>query len=511
MAERLGMQALADAFELLLDMREGDRLSWLQEQDWCLPDKARLRRMLDADSNADACFMDAPALVHAQILDDDQAAQVEPQDLIGQQFGAFRIERLIGQGGMAAVFAARRVGADFDQLVAVKLLRRGLFSAVEQKLFRRERRLLANLSHPNIAHLIDGGVTEAGIPYLVLEFIEGTRLDHFVIEHRLSLCARLSLFANVCRAVEAAHQALIVHRDIKPSNILVTADGTPKLLDFGIAKLLLDETGEASHHTLTAALTPGYAAPEQLAGAQITTATDVYALGVILHELLTGQRPKREGASLASTVMDRQTTTAPGVLPLPAYQLRRALRGDLDNILARALSADPERRYPSATALIDDVERYLEGRAVRAHPPSRWYLLRKFVGRHRAPAAIVASLSLAVVGALAGALWQAQAARVEAQRANSVRDFVVDLFRTAEEASPRGQRATPEDVVEIGSKRVLENSELPAETRAELLGVLSTVAVSMGSEHQTAPLTEAWMELADHVYERNDPRWIESR
>ena len=511
MVDRLSIDQLAAVFDDLLELSVAERTKSLGAAELHPEDRSRLQRMLNADADGEPRFLDESALMHAHALMGDRDREVEPADLVGQQFGAFRLERLLGQGGMATVFLGKRVGADFDQTVAVKLLRRGLFSAVEQNLFRRERRLLANLSHPNIAHLIDGGVTEAGIPYLVLEFIEGSRLDHFVVERRLGMHARLSLFVETCRAVEAAHHALVVHRDIKPSNILVTADGTPKLLDFGIAKLLLDEGADAPHHTFTSALTPGYAAPEQLAGGQVTTATDVYALGVVLQELLTGQRPSATGLALASSVVDTKVTPAPGVLPLSPRLLRRALRGDLDNIIARALSPEPDRRYPTATALIEDVERFLQGRPVRAYPRSRWYLLRKFVARHRTPVALVAVLSLALLGSLAGALWQAGAARTEAQRANSVRDFIVDLFRTAEEARPRGERATPEDVVRIGSERVLGTSDLPPETRAELLAVLSTVALSMGSEKQATALTDALMELADNLYPRDDPRWIAAR
>ncbi|WP_395683058.1 protein kinase domain-containing protein [Dokdonella sp.] len=464
--------------------------------------------MLEADEQPSLRFLDEPVLVHAQILGDEAHAPVEADGLIGRQFGAFRLERLVGQGGMATVFLARRVGADFEQAVAVKLLRRGLFSAVEQKLFRRERRLLAHLEHPNIARLIDGGIDEAGIPYLVLEYVDGIRLDEYVAKHRLGLRARLELFVRAAGAVEAAHRALIVHRDIKPSNILVTADGTPKLLDFGVAKLV-DE--ESSHHTLTRALTPSYAAPEQLSGAQITTATDVYALGVVLHELLTGRRPEGPDAAAPSSTVSGNATGDDNTLPARPSQLRRLLRGDLDNIVRKALHEKPEHRYPSAAALVQDVERYLQGRPVAAHPPSRWYVLGKFLRRNRIATALAGALALAVVGSLAGALWQARATRAEALRANSVRDLLIDIFRTAEQSQPAGSRATPEDVVDLGMRRVLGNPTLPDESELELLGVLSTVASTMGAYEQMDAMTKAAVVIADRLHSPDDEQWINAR
>ena len=508
MADRMSMQELAEAFERLVDLPPAHRCARLAAETPNLADRARLERMMVADDREALRFLDAPALIHAQVLQDDQPAAPEPGLLIGQQFGAFRIERLIGQGGMAVVFAARRVGADFEQLVALKLLRRGIFSPLEQNLFRRERQLLANCNHPNIARLIDGGVTSAGIPYLVMEYIDGIRLDAFVAENRLSIRDRLRLFMRVAHGVEAAHRALIVHRDIKPSNVLVTIDGTPKLLDFGVAKLL-DE--DATHQTLTTALTPSYAAPEQLRGEQITTSVDVYALGVILHELLTGERPSGADADAPSTLLSRTRTLPDGAPPLPPAQLRRVLRGDLDNIVQRALQRRPDRRYPSVTALIDDIDRYLDGRPVSAHPPSRAYILHKFLRRNRTAVAVAGGLLLAVCTSVVGVLWQAQETRAEALRANSVRDLLVDIFRTAEQNRPAGDKLKPEHVVEHGMERILADAALPEESRLELLGVLATVAASMGAYAQMDALTVAGMDAAERLHHPSDERWIDAR
>ena len=500
------MGDLASVFESLLDIPEAERVLRLQAQAMHPEDRLLLQRMLDVDARDAPRFLDQPAVQHAQVLREEQEAHVPPESLVGQQFGAFRLERLVGQGGMATVFQARRVGADFEQTVAVKLLRRGLFSAVEQKLFLRERRLLANLSHPYIARMIDGGVTQAGVPYLVLEYVRGLRLDEYVARRRLDLRARLELFARVASAVEAAHQALIVHRDLKPSNVLVTADGTPKLLDFGVAKLL-DE--DASHQTLTTAMTPSYAAPEQLSGAPITTAADVYALGVILHELLTGRRPRGPDGSPASTSM--AGAGGASARPETQAQLSRLMRGDLDNIVRRALEEQPSRRYASAAALVDDVHRYLQGRPVLAHAPSRWYVFRKFVRRNRVAAGLTLALVTAVAASIAGSLWQARATQVEAARANAVRDLLMEVFRTAEQSQPEGSRASPEDIVESGMRRVLGDTVLPDESRLEFIGVLATVASTTGAYVQMDHLTGEAVRIADRLYRPGDLRWIDTR
>lgn len=494
---------MAEAFGTLLDLEPTARAPWLDERGLDPDDRRKLERLLAIDADASDNLLDRPAAEHAASLEPEPSPDVQARDLLGQQFGAFRLLELLGQGGMAVVFLGERIGADFDQRVAVKVLRRGLFSAAEQQMFRRERRLLAQLDHPHVARLIDGGVTEQGIPYLVMEYVDGARLDEHARVHRLDLRARLRLFVLACRGVEAAHRALIVHRDIKPSNILVNAEGVPKLLDFGIAKLLAED--EDATRTYGGALTPGYAAPEQFEGRPVTAATDIYALGVVLHELLTGQRPERSETVKASTTV-RQCDACLGT---PA-ELQRALRGDLDNIVARSLASDPARRYASVTALVDDVENYLEGRPVKAHPPSRWYLWRKFEQRHRVAVWLSTALLVAVLAALGTALWQGHAARVQAQRATSVRDLLVSIFRTAEVERPRDERATPEDVVNAGVDAVSRNDALSDPVRAELLAALSQVAISMGvpsAERATADL----LAVGERVYRKDSVDWIEAR
>ena len=498
------MGDLASVFESLLDIPEAERVLRLQAQAMHPEDRLLLQRMLDVDARDAPRFLDQPAVQHAQVLREEQEAHVPPESLVGQQFGAFRLERLVGQGGMATVFQARRVGADFEQTVAVKLLRRGLFSAVEQKLFLRERRLLANLSHPYIARMIDGGVTQAGVPYLVLEYVRGLRLDEYVARRRLDLRARLELFARVASAVEAAHQALIVHRDLKPSNVLVTADGTPKLLDFGVAKLL-DE--DASHQTLTTAMTPSYAAPEQLSGAPITTAADVYALGVILHELITGRRPRGPDASPVSTSMAGAGDASPR--PETPAQLSRLMRGDLDNIVRRALEEQPSRRYASAAALVDDVHRYLQGRPVRAHAPSRWYVFRKFVRRNRVAAGLTLALVTAVAASVSGALWQARIAQREAARANAEIRFIAGLFDPLRTGVQEGEAPTIRQLLDAGVAQLNVQFGADDAALADLALLFSRVHIEIGAPDVAHELAGRAVAHARAAWGERDPRtWV---
>ncbi len=472
-------------FEAALAQPEAERATWLSAH--CAnPDlRAQVLALLHADARLDGDVLDTPALELVQRIA-VESEEVDSERLIGSRVGPFRLLRMIGQGGMAVVFLAEREGADFSQQVAVKLLQRGLFSALEQRLFRRERQALALLSHPNIAQLIDGGVSADGVAYLAMEYIDGVPLTEHCRNLGLGLQARLRLFATVCRAVDAAHRALVVHRDIKPGNILVTHDGTVKLLDFGIAKLLQSER-EFSTQTQLAPLTPEYAAPEQFDGRPITTATDVYALGVLLQELLTGERPSRDSDTWPSQAVG---SAEAATLPIPLVQLRRQLRGDLDNIIVKARDAEPERRYSNAGALADDIDRHLHGQPVQAHPPSGWYRTRKFVQRHRGSVAVSALLLIGILVSLIIAVWQTDLARKEAARANAVRDFLVGALDAGRARLPRDQRPTLADLVAAAASRIDGDQSLDPQTRAELLTTLAEVSWSTADSAAAIPLYE---------------------
>jgi non-specific serine/threonine protein kinase/serine/threonine-protein kinase len=360
----------------------------------------------------------------------------------GSLVGAFRLVDRIGTGGMGTVYRAERADGGFEQQVAVKLVTASLHHPDAARRFRAERQILASLRHPHIVTLLDGGVTPAGQPYLAMEYVDGVPITAYCRERRLPLAARLGLFAQVCSAVQYAHRHFVVHRDLKPANILVTADGVAKVLDFGVAKLLDDPGGTAPSATLAGLgpLTPNYASPEQLRGSPVTTSSDVYALGVLLYELLTGRRPyETEGKALDEVLrLVLETEPArPSALPAPVesglpYQPRRALRGDLDAVVSRAMAKEPERRYASAEELAGDLARHLGGQPVVAREPSLAYLVRKLAARHRTAVAVaLVSLGL-VVTALAVVVWQHRVAgRAQAraeQRFQEVRTLANSLI-----------------------------------------------------------------------------------
>jgi eukaryotic-like serine/threonine-protein kinase len=489
------MENLRDSFDLLMALPRLQRPGWLAEH---VPDADRrsmLRRMLaEAELGAspgDGNDSDLAERLHRLAPHRDDAVAAT---WIGRRVGAFKLVRLIGQGGMGAIFLAHREDADFAQQVAVKLLRRGMFSELELRLFRRERQALASLSHANIARLIDGGVTESGTPYLAMEFVDGVAINCYCTDHRLGLRARLELLLAVCRAVQHAHSLLIVHRDIKPSNILVGSDGMPKLLDFGVAKLLEGDDGETQ--TGMAALTPEYAAPEQFCGGLITAATDVFSLGVLMHELLLGERPHQSPARRPSS---RVTELSPNNVALPANAivLRGLLRGDLDNIMLKALDPEPHRRYASAGLLGDDIECYLRGMPVAAHPPSRWYRTRKFAQRHRGGIAAAAVLISALLVTFVHSLWQTGVARQQTQRAEqelaratATTDFMLGMFEGVAPSGPSAMAPTVADLLASGAESLRNDQRLDNDSRDMLLIKLASVQRRWGRVDDAARSAE---------------------
>lgn len=383
----------------------------------------------------------------------------------GKSFGAYRLERELGRGGMGTVFLARRADGDIEQEVAIKLMRHTITDGYAERRFRRERQILASLNHPHIARFLDGGVSAAGEAFLVMEYVDGEPLLDYAARERLDIGQRLRLFLDICEAVAYAHGRLVVHRDIKPTNVLITRDGAAKLLDFGLAKVIDTTLSDTVDATMTAlrAFTPSYASPEQVHGKDLSTSSDIYSLGVVLYELLTGVRPFEFAAS---SIADIQRTLD-SIEPVhPSVALRRraagrdtggagresaaevepahqpaALEGDLDNIVLTALRREPERRYPSVGALADDVRRHLEGLPVSARPHTLTYRASKFVRRNRVPVAAAVVVLCALVGGLAAALWQADIARQERDRATRRFDDVRRLSNSLLfELSPRIER-----------------------------------------------------------------------
>ncbi|MEL7448607.1 MAG: tetratricopeptide repeat protein [Pseudomonadota bacterium] len=413
-------------------------------------------------------------------------------DVAGTAIGAYRIERELARGGMGVVYVARRADGQFDQRVALKLIKRGMDSDEVERRFLNERQILAQLSHPNIARLLDGGITDDGQPFFAMEFVEGITLTNYCDEHELKVSERLQLFVAICRAVQHAHNNLVVHRDIKPSNILVDARGTPKLLDFGIAKLL-DTDGADGEPTRTAmrALTPEYASPEQILGEPITTASDIYQLGLLLYRLLTGTSPATNttGSGTASALSETAppkpssavTASTGARCQLPPRRLSKRLSGDLDNIVLMTLRREPERRYASAGQLAADVERHLNKLPIAAQPDSVRYRMTKFIQRHTVGVAATVLLLLALLAGIAGTSWQAGVAAEEARRASQLRDFTLDLLALSDPDAARGQSLTVSEMLATGTQRV--DTELAGQPKlqAQMLTVLGNVHNKLGN------------------------------
>ena len=385
-----------------------------------------------------------------QQLPHSPSAQASPiPSRTGSRVGVYQLREEIGHGGMGSVYRAARADGHYEKQVALKFVRSGYDTTSVLERFRHERQILASLDHPNIARLLDGGTTEDGIPYLVMELIEGTRVDEYCNQHPLSVTERLEIFRQVCSAVQYAHQRLVIHRDIKPGNILVTVTGVPKLLDFGIAKIF-DPAGP-SETTILHPLTPEYASPEQIRGEPITTATDVYSLGVVLYRLLTSRSPYRVDThspvefarAVTETEPQRPSTVVAGSDGISSSaslshredspaRLGRRLRGDLDNIVLMTLRKEPQRRYSSVEQLQEDIRRHLDGLPVMARRGSWSYRTGKLVRRNKAAAAAVALVVLAVVGGVAATVHQARIARANALRAerrfNDVRSLANSLI-----------------------------------------------------------------------------------
>ncbi|HEX6899894.1 MAG TPA: serine/threonine-protein kinase [Thermoanaerobaculia bacterium] len=454
----------------------------------------------------------------------------------GRRLGPWRLLRPLGNGGMGAVYLAERADRAFDLTVAVKLLKTGLDTEELISRFEAERHILARLIHPNIARLLDGGTGEDGRPYLVMEYVEGEPIDEYCDRRRLPTRERLELFRSVCSAVQLAHQNLVVHRDLKPANILVTADGAVKLLDFGIAKLLPPPQEDSRVHpdpTLAhlggAPLTPRYASPEQVRGEPITTASDVYSLGVVLYELLTGHRPYRldtpspteiervvcEAVPLRPSTAVRRSeeiATADGLPQTPEAvaelregdiaRLSRRLAGDLDTILLTALRKEPERRFASAEQLSEDIRLYLAGLPIRSRPDSFGYRAGKFLTRH-AFGVTVATGGLLLLLAFAGAMtWQraeiAARSREVAQerdRAEATKEFLLKLIGQADPRQAKGREITIREALDQRASRLAQETGLDPATRADLLDALGVAYRSLGRDEQAGPLLKEALAL----------------
>jgi eukaryotic-like serine/threonine-protein kinase len=452
--------------------------------------------------------------------------------MMGDRIGPYRVLRTLGSGGMGEVYLAERADAQFEQQVAIKVVHGGALAVSMHSRLKLERQILAQLDHPNIAHLLDGGALPDGSAYLVMEYIDGVAIDVFCDSNRLDINARLKLFQTVCAAVHYAHQNLIVHRDLKPSNILVTAAGVPKLLDFGIAKLLDDR--QAARHTLAVTqadiriMTPDHASPEQVRGHAITTSSDVYVLGVLLYKLLCGTSPffissmrlseieraicekdpppPSQMVSADESAESKSTAEARGT---SAKRLRRALDGDLNNIVLMAMRKEAERRYGSAEQLSADIQRYLEGKPVIARRDTVSYRTSKFVKRHWLPVSAAAAATFMIVAfsvttyvqsvRIAAerdhAAQQRELAERERARAEEVSTFLVNLFKLSDPEENRGNQVTARELLDSGAKRLEAGLQDQPETKAALLSTVGAVYDSLGQYKEALPILDEALQL----------------
>lgn len=431
-------------------------------------------------------------------ITDATCEPTESVDRSGERVGAYRLVRRLGRGGMATVYLAERADGLWEQRVALKLIRRGLDTGDVIRRFLSERQILSCLNHPNIARLLDGGTTKEGLPYLVMEHVVGTPITEYCDERKLPVEDRLRLFCDVGRAVQHAHRSLVVHRDLKPSNILVTDEGRVKLLDFGIAKILDPADDDARTRTGRRPLTPEYASPEQVGGGRITTASDVYQLGLLLCRLLSGHRPYRTRRLLSPARLEAYLEGVEPARPsslvdaevardrsLSEEQLTRRLKGDLDRIVLEAIPADPDRRYPSVEALLADVERHLDGLPITARSPTLTYRVRKLLRRRPWLLPTVAAALLVLAGYFFTLVRHSDQlerernlARTEAERAEEVQQFLVDVFRSADPYAPTGEAnpdITVRDALAEGARRVRNELRGRPGLQATLLGAIGDV------------------------------------
>jgi serine/threonine-protein kinase len=428
-------------------------------------------------------------------------------DLTGERVGPYRVLRLIGRGGMGDVYEAERDDEQFRRRVAVKIIKRGMDTKFVRDRFLRERQILASLDHPHVARLIDGGATPDGSPYFVMEFVAGEPITDYSRRQSLSVNDKLKIFLKVCSAVQYAHQKLVVHRDLKPSNILIDEDGKPKLLDFGIAKLLSPDGSQSHTRTETALrlMTPEYASPEQARGQAVATTTDVYSLGVVLYELMTDRRPHEfrtySPAEIERAICDtgiEEPSKVVGRTTGAGAKLARQLAGDLDNIVMMAMRIEPERRYQSVEQFSEDIRRHLAGMPVVARKDTFGYRTGKFVRRHKAGMAILAMLIvLAVVMPLQASriARERDRANQEAATAQAVTQSLVAMFEVTDPGKARGNVITARELLDQGAEKVLRELKNQPEVQAKLLDTIGQLYQSIGLYDREQPLLEEALKL----------------
>ena len=523
-------------FDAWLALPAAEQAGWLAalaHRDSAL--HARVEALIAADREAEAlAFLQAGAAPAGRADFASPDPPLRQPTLAGSRLGPWQIERLIGTGGMGQVWLARRTDGLYEGLAAIKLMRQAVADTAANRRFAREGQLLGRLNHPSIARLLDAGVTESGERYLVLEFVDGERIDRHCDQHRLSVAQRVSLFIKVCGAVAHAHENLVVHRDLKPSNIFITAGGDVKLLDFGVAKLLAPDTddanaaGDASELTRSggALMTPEYASPEQLSGGTVTTATDVYGLAMVLYGLLSGSRPFGEPGTPTPLHAARLTGAPRPLWTLPVAAdaalriateratsvpaLRKSLHGDVAVVIGKALKPDAAERYRSVPDFADDLQRTLDQRPITARPDSAAYRCAKFLRRHGFGVGAAALILLAVAGGVTGTLLKQREAERQAQRAVAVKRFLLDLFdqarSTVQSRGLQARDATLNDMLVAGAARIDTAFASQPEIRDEVFHTLIGLYSDAFDQQQTLALSRRRLDAAQAAFGPEDVR-----
>jgi len=471
-----------DIFSRTVDLAPDDRHKKLDEA--CNGDaeiRQQVEDLLRSNDEVEG-FIEEPAFTVADALPS------ESEPTANKLIGHYRVVREIGRGGMGTVFLATRDDGEFQQEVAIKVVSSAFLGRESLRRFRQERQILAGLNHPNIARLLDGGVTDDDLPYLVMEYVAGDTLIEYADRNSLSVGERLSLFTKVCRAVAYAHGSLIVHRDIKPSNIIVPADGEPKLLDFGLAKMLDIDNGDVTA-TNFRALTPAYASPEQIRGEPITTASDIYSLGVVLYELLTGTRPFDHD----SITFEKIIEIVSGSEPRAPSEASSQLRGDIDNIVLMAIRSEPDRRYRSVEQFANDIERHLAGLPIFASDDTLAYRASKFIRRHRIGVASAAAIVLLLLGGIMATTWQASVAnrerdqaRREKEKAEQLNTFLQSILSAAS-PQEKGKDAKVIEVLDDAAARLDEELANQPELKAKALTTIGKTYAELGLPEKAEP------------------------
>ena len=518
MISRARWQKIQSVFDEVVEAAPAERPGRLAEH--CQNDtdlRKSVEALLASDQRTEDPFMNAIGAAAESLLEEHQ------DRLLNTRVGQYRVVSILGHGGMSTVYRGERDDSQYQQTVAIKVLHHATLHPRLRSRLHSERHILATLDNPSIARLIDSGDLEDGTPYLVMEHVDGESIDAYCDSRTLFVRERLEVFIQVCAAVQYAHRNLVVHRDIKASNIFVTADGAPKLLDFGIAKMLAPES---LTHTLPVTrlqeriLTPENAAPEQVLGRPITTATDIYSLGVLLYQLLTGRspyrlrsysqlqleraicmddppRPSQLVVAKLSDETDADRSRISDRRGLSPQRLRARLSGDLDAIIAKAMRKEPDRRYASVEALADDLSRHLLGRPVLARQGDWRYNTAKFMRRHLLPVAAIAAAFLVLMVIAGGTLWQnhrielaREATAQERDHAQQVSGFLVDVFAQADPYNALGREPTAKDLLDRGAEKILSNSNLQPEVRAQLLESIGLAYRRQGASDRAVPLFE---------------------